>query len=140
MMMLLFKVVRGKKRIFYLHCLCFINRETKALSSFNCSRFTVRGGRGGVRRSSRLKTHVCCSPSVGLCKKNNEIMPFVATWMDLVIIIVSEVSQTKANVRWYYLYMESKWYKWAYLQYRLTDIESNLMVTKREGGRDKLGV
>ena len=27
--------------------------------------------------------------------KNNEIMPFVAPWMDLEIIILSEVSQTK---------------------------------------------
>ena len=28
----------------------------------------------------------------------NEIMPFVATWMDLEIIILSEVSQTKINI------------------------------------------
>ena len=27
--------------------------------------------------------------------KNNEIMPFVATWMDLEIIILSEVNQRK---------------------------------------------
>ena len=29
--------------------------------------------------------------------KKNEIMPFAATWMDLEIIIRSEISQTKAN-------------------------------------------
>ena len=29
--------------------------------------------------------------------KKNEIMPFVATWMDLEIIILSEVSQIKSN-------------------------------------------
>ena len=29
--------------------------------------------------------------------KKNEIMPFAATWMDLEIIIVSEVSQTKKD-------------------------------------------
>ena len=30
--------------------------------------------------------------------KNNEIMPFIATWMGLEIIILSEVSQTKTNI------------------------------------------
>ena len=29
--------------------------------------------------------------------KKYEIMPFVAMWMDLVILIPSEVSQTKTN-------------------------------------------
>ena len=28
----------------------------------------------------------------------NEIMPFASTWMDLAIIILSEVSQTKTNI------------------------------------------
>ena len=29
---------------------------------------------------------------------NNERMPFIATWMDLEIIILSEVSQRKTNI------------------------------------------
>ena len=43
-----------------------------------------------------------------LAKKKNEIMPFAATWMDLEIIILSEVSQRKRNTIQYHLYVESK--------------------------------
>ena len=38
--------------------------------------------------------------------KNNEIMPFTATWMDLEIIILSEVRQRKTNII-DHLYVES---------------------------------
>ena len=31
-------------------------------------------------------------------KKNNEIMPFAARWMDLEIIILSKISQKKTNI------------------------------------------
>ena len=37
--------------------------------------------------------------------EENEIIPFAATWMDLEIIILSELSQT--NIIWYHLYVES---------------------------------
>ena len=79
--------------------------------------------------------------------KKNEILPFAAAWMNIEIIILSEVSQTeKDKYIWHHLYVESKknWYKWTYLQNRnrFTDIENKLMVTKGERGwrRDKLGV
>ena len=40
--------------------------------------------------------------------KKKEIMPFAATWLDLEIIILSEVSQTKKdNTIWVHQYVES---------------------------------
>ena len=40
--------------------------------------------------------------------KKNEIMPFAATWMDLKIILQSEISQTKTNIIQYHVYVKSK--------------------------------
>ena len=51
---------------------------------------------------------VCMYNGILLSHKNNEIVPFAATWMDLEIIILSEVSQTKTSIKWYHLYVDSK--------------------------------
>ena len=41
----------------------------------------------------------------------DEIMPFAAAWIDMEIIILSEVSQEEKDI-WYHFYVESKkWYK-----------------------------
>ena len=75
--------------------------------------------------------------------KKNEIMPFVAIWMDMEIII-SEVRERQMS--WYHLYVESKIrYKWTYLQNRnkLIDLENKpkgLPKGKRRWRRDNLGV
>ena len=62
---------------------------------------------------------------------------FVATWMDLEIIITSEVNQTKINIMQHHFYVESRiWHKWNYLpnRNRLTNIEKRLVVAKGEEG------
>ena len=41
---------------------------------------------------------VCMYNGIVLSHKNNEIVPFAATWMDLEIIILSEVSQTEKDI------------------------------------------
>jgi len=43
-----------------------------------------------------------------LSHKKNEITSFTATWMDLEIIILSEISQKKTSIVSFYLYVESK--------------------------------
>ena len=67
--------------------------------------------------------------------KKNETMPFAATWMDLEIIILSEVSQRKTNIIWYHFYVESKKIYLPEFIYK-TEIDSQtekrLMVTKEE--------
>ena len=58
--------------------------------------------------------------------KRNEIMPFAATWMDLEIVIFSAVSQTKTNIIWYRLYVESKKNGTKYTFIYKTEVESQM--------------
>ena len=43
-----------------------------------------------------------------LSQEKNELMPYIVPWMDLEIIILSEVSQRKTSITQYHLYVESK--------------------------------
>ena len=69
--------------------------------------------------------------------KNDERMPLEATWINLEIIILTDVRQTKRNVM-YHLHMESEKKKIQMNLFakrnRSTDLENKLKVTERERG------
>ena len=50
----------------------------------------------GIERRCGIDTHIKMEYYSAITK--NEIMPFAATWMDLEIIILNEVSQRKTNI------------------------------------------
>ena len=65
--------------------------------------------------------------------KKSEIMPCAATWMQLEIVILSEVRKRKTNTIRYHLYVEAKiGHKWTYLwnRNRIMDTENRLVVAK----------
>ena len=77
--------------------------------------------------------------------KKNKIMTFAATWMDLEMIILSEVRQRNTDTTQYHLHVKSKVeHKCTHLQNRnrLTDIDDKLVVPEGKAGygRDGLGV
>ena len=45
-----------------------------------------------------MNTEACGTMGYYSTIKNNEIMPFLATWMSPEIVILSEESQTKTNI------------------------------------------
>ena len=65
----------------------------------------------------------------------NKILPFAASWMDLEILILSELkSDAERQIPYNIAYMWSlkKWYKSTYLQNRnrVTYVENRVMVTR----------
>ena len=64
--------------------------------------------------------------------KKNGIMPFATTWMVLEFIILSEVAK-KDKYHMISLFVESKRYKWTYMQNRNRPIDIKNKVTKGKG-------
>ena len=87
--------------------------------------------------------HTYCTMEYYSAIKKNKIMPFAATWMDLEIVILSEVSQTeKDKYHMISFICGSKINGTNELTYKteiVTDVENKLMVTGGKGGRDKFG-
>ena len=67
--------------------------------------------------------------------KKNEIMPYAATWKDLKILLLSEVSQRQISYDIIYMWESKKWYEWTYLQNRnrFTNLENELWLPKGKG-------
>ena len=66
---------------------------------------------------------------------SDEIMPFAATWMDLEIIILHGVSQTKTNmISLICGILKKNTTQLIYKTNRLTDIENKLKVTRGAKG------
>ena len=80
-----------------------------------------------------------------LSHKKEGKMPFAATWMDLEVIIRSEVTKKKTNIIQYHLHVESKNKDRNELIYKTVrdhrHRKTNLSLPKGKGGRrDKLTV
>ena len=71
--------------------------------------------------------------------KKNEIIPFAATWMDLEIIIPTEVSQQRRQIPYNITYMQNLKKKTNELIYKTeTDPQTqktNLQLTREKGGQ-----
>ena len=65
-----------------------------------------------------------------LSHKKNETLPFAATWVDLQIVILSEVSQTNIQYCWY---VESKKNDTNELIYKTDSETTNLWLPKEKG-------
>ena len=95
--------------------------------------------------NKRIKTQFIYTVEYYSAIKRKKSVSFAATWMDLQIIILSEVSQRKTNIIWYHLYVESK----KMIQMNLFTKQKHTFRHRKQtygywrgkdGRRDKLGI
>ena len=68
-----------------------------------------------------IHTYICTMEYYSATRKN-EIMPFVATWMNLEIIILSEISQTEKD----------KYHMISLIQHMVSKYDTNVLTYKTE--------
>ena len=85
----------------YVHCNTMYSRQDKETTKMSKDRWIDK------------KDVVHVYSEILHSQQEDEIMAFAATWMQLAIIILSEVSKKKTNTIWYHPYVESKiQHKW----------------------------
>jgi len=87
-----------------------------------------------INRRTREEDAVHINNGTLLSHEKNEIVPFAAPWMDLEIIILSEVRQRKTNTIRHHLHMKSKTMikMCTYETETDSDLENKLKVTKEK--------
>ena len=99
------------------------------------SQYPRYGNNLNVHRQMRLN-------GILLSYENNELIPLAATWMQLGILVLSEVSQKEKDKHlWYHLYVESKiWHKWTYLTEQKQTHRHRGQMCSWQGGRGGSGI
>lgn len=64
--------------------------------------------------------------------KQNEILPFMSTWIDLEGIMLSEIRQKRTNTAWFYHLWNIKQTRKKQNRNELIDTDNRLLVTREE--------
>ena len=79
-----------------MHCIFFIHLSVSGHLGCFCVLITVNSGAMNIRVRVWKMSYIYMMEDCSAIKKN-ELMPFAATWMQLEIIILSEISQSEKH-------------------------------------------